>query len=343
MCLNIFCGGLLILILLILWLMFRRMVRPVLSFIFHPVKGNETYVVPRTGFMGVVVLLASIVGFTFLWFSVSTILGVGAELFNPIYFFLLVLAIVVAAGAILGLEYSYRSMYDVLRLERHGVAENPVLGELFHVMGIDDDGTVVSSPFVQYSYAKDFKGNLRLYPEFGEEEAYKKGRLQITVTYLPEMPGLHRVSKKKTAHQTGSETFPASELSRPVPSETGPAEEVIPRALTKFTRAESGTFIIFWHRETKTFVQFLKLGDAMLLYYSMSSAQATDALTLRSHEYFARHEIQMETEPRGAGSYQMDFPPGPDQVKQAAGIAFEIFDQVFLLPRTSILEVEVGK
>ena len=180
MCLNIFCGGLLILILLILWLMFRRMVRPVLSFIFHPVKGNETYVVPRTGFMGVVVLLASIVGFTFLWFSVSTILGVGAELFNPIYFFLLVLAIVVAAGAILGLEYSYRSMYDVLRLERHGVAENPVLGELFHVMGIDDDGTVVSSPFVQYSYAKDFKGNLRLYPEFGEEEAYKKGRLQIT-------------------------------------------------------------------------------------------------------------------------------------------------------------------
>jgi len=335
LCLNAFCGGLFFLILIIFWLMFRRILSPVLSFIFKPPAKGESRLYPNTAFEWVKTLLASIFFFTLLWLSVSAIRGVATtSLANPIFFFVFTLVVIVAAASLLGLGYFYRSLSYALRLDRYGVTETPVLGEVFQAAagGDSEGGTVTILP---YFYANDFKGNIALFYEFGEISAYEQNRLQITVTYLPELPGFHRIMKKKLPE-------PLGQKSAPKPADSGAAEEVIPRALAEFVKSPSGSFIIYWHRKKKYFVQFVMVDDVAVLDYAISTRQNPTPDTERAHQFFSALGVAPVKEGRSAIAYRMDFPPAPTQVEEASRIALDIFERVFLLRADAMLEVELG-
>ena len=335
LCLNTFCGGLFFLIFIILWLMFRRVLSPVLSFIFKPPAKDESRLYPNTAFEWVKTLLASIFFFTLLWLSFSVIRGVATNsLADPIFFFVFILAVIVAAASLLGLGYFYRSLSYALRLDRYGITETPVLGEVFQQVGDGEYGSG-SFPVLPYFYAKDFKGNIRLAYEFGEISAYEQNRLQITVTYIPELPGIHRVTKKKLSEPLGHKPAPK-------PADSGAAEEVIPRALAEFVKSRSGSFIIFWLRATYSFVQFVMVGDVAVLEYAIPTKQKSTPDTERARQYFSALGVAPIKEGRGAIAYRMDFPTAPRQVEKASKIALDIFVRVFGLKADTILEVERG-
>jgi hypothetical protein len=155
------------------------------------------------------------------------------------------------------------------------------------------------------------------------------------VTYLPELPGFHRVTKKKLPKPLGQKPAPK-------PADSGAAGEVIPRALAEFVKSSSGSFIIFWHRKKKYFVQFVMVDDVAVLDYTISTRQKSTPDTEGARQFFLALGVAPVKEGRSAISYRMDFPPAPTQVEEASRIALAIFERVFLLGADAMLEVELG-
>lgn len=233
----------------------------------------------------------------------------------------------------------FRYFQLALELDREGASETAKV-KFFRKKSLDYEfGYETDELGAKYSYANGIEDELEdryVYP------LYSKNAV-LRVTYLRDRPliqrhELERLPQIETTSSKGKKRALKDWKSK-IP-QSGAARELVPRALKEFVRfAPSGGFIIFSHpKKTDAFVQFLAAENSLILDFPLAIEESKTAEAARARQLFAeRHLEEMET------SGVQEFPPAPDQIEQAARMALDIFERVFLMDGDTILKAEVGE
>ena len=327
--LNIICGSIFFLIIIIILIISRMLLKSVILFIFKPPNPKEQIVVFNTGLQTIITLLATLFTIPILWISISGIFEV-ISLKGTIYVYIGILAVLGILACVLGLAYAYKYLFYAIQLDRYGVTKKVKLDKLFTVESNTPNGGTFD--YVPYSLDHQIKGTARVY-KMREKNAYFQDRLELMVTYLDNMPAVRRL----TFRILNQPLLFKQEKSEPI---TVAARPLIKEALKKFVSFPTGTFIIFTHKPTQNFVQFLMMDDEFLLEYAIGPKQESSEYTERAYRFFFDHHISSVNEDDNTIAYQMSFQI--TETAEAAQIVMDIFTQVYLLPATSIIEYEIG-
>lgn len=332
--LDVFCGGLVCLTLSIVLLTLKMLMgsRPNLSLLFGfgTINAEQPVRVGKTAFLGLLAVLIVLVFSFIIWSAVQafsqTPLSMGLVLFASMVILLV----------------TFRYLQLAIQLDRQGTSK-PAQKVNLHSEWFDNgEGGTGIRWRVKYSYANGLKNEIQLNRKIAQ--ALQRKAATLRVVYLDDRPLIHRTEweiLKETKPAFAQHNSPSEQDWRSKVPNSGLAQDLIPRALAEFVRvAPSGGFIIFSDKATGVFVQFMMLGDALLLDIAISTkVKETDDI-IRLHEFFARHNIKAEMTGKTTQSYNMDFPPTPDQVEKASSVALDIFEQVFLLDGMSPLEAK---
>lgn len=333
--LDVFCGCLVCLILPVVFVILKSYMgsRANLSLLFGfgTINAEQPVHVGKTSFLGFVAAAVSLVFSLIIFGAVQSFsqmpLTMGLILF--------------ACAAILVVTFRYLQL--AIQLDRQGTSQPAQLDNVLSKTASDGEGGNIIRTHIKYSYANGIKNEIPL--DIRIAQVIQRKAANLRVVYLDDRPLIHR-----TEWEILQETKPAfaqhdisseQDWRSKVPN-SGLAQDLIPRALAEFVRvAPTGGFITFSDKATGVYVQFLMLGDALLLDYAISTkVKETDDI-IRLHRFFAEHNVKAEMESSKTQVYRMDFPPTPDQVEKASRVALDIFEQVFLLNGMSPLEAKV--
>ena len=245
-----------------------------------------------------------------------------------------------ASVAILVVTFRYLQL--AIQLDRQGTSQPAQLDNVDGENVSDGEGGDVIRTRIKYSYANGIKNEIQL--GYRTAQSLQRKAANLRVVYLDDRPLIHRTEweiLQETKPAFAQHDIPSEQDWRSKVPNSGLAQNLIPCALAEFIRVvPAGGFIIFSDKATGAYVQFLMLGDALLLDYAISTkVKETDDI-IRLHEFFARRNVKAEMTGKTTQSCNMDFPPTPDQVEKASSVALDIFEQVFLLDGMSPLEAK---
>lgn len=332
--LDVFCGCLVCLILPVIFLTLKSLMgsRANLSLLFGfgTINAEQPVHVGKTSFLGFVAAAVSLV------FSLFIFGAVQAFSQMPLSMALILFACV----AILVVTFRYLQL--AIQLDRQGTSQPAQLDNVLSENASDGEGGNIIRTRIKYSYANGIKNEIQL--DCRTAQALQKKAANLRVVYLDDRPLIHRTEweiLQETKPAFAQHDIPSEQDWRSKVPNSGLAQDLIPRALAEFVRvAPSGGFIIFSDKATGAFVQFLMVGDALILDFSIGTEEKETDCVIRLHEFFARRNIKAEMTGNTTQSYNMDFPPTLDQVEKASNVALDIFEQVFLLDGMTPLEAK---
>jgi hypothetical protein len=278
--LDVFCGCLVCLILPVIFLTLKSIMgsRPNLSLLFGfgTINANQPVQVGKTSFLGFVAVAVFL-----------TLLLVVCGAVQAVSMMPLTMGLVLFVSAVV-LAVTFRYLQLAIQLDRQGTRQPAQIEDVFSQSTSDVEGGTIIRTRIKYTYASGLKNEIPIDPRTAQ--ALQRKAANLHVTCLDDRPLIHR-----TEWEILRETEPAFVKPDNLPeqgwrskvSNSGLAQDLIPRALAEFVRvAPAGGFIIFWHKVSGAFVQFLMLGDALLLDFSISTEVKETEDIIRMHDFW---------------------------------------------------------